>query len=196
MKNTINSNMKNSITRSELQKIHSIACDDWRSKIENYAKADPFSDTIKFTDKQIQEMVKASTAEQLPTVKEIFEIIETYESIKTLEDACKVLGGDDSEVQTLRTLQKVVGLDRTVVAGQELVVITRALNDKWTSDWEDSSEYKWFLWWYLGENFRLDCAVCCFGDCSTSSARLSNKSKDIALYSAKQFKTIWKEYLN
>lgn len=187
--------MKNTITRADLKRIYTISCNDWKSKIENYAKADPFSDTLKFTDKEIQEMIKASTAEQLPIVKEIFEIVETHELIKTLEDAYKALGEDDSEVQTLRTLQAVVGLDRKVVAGQELVVITRALNGKWTPDWQNSDEEKWFLWWYLGKNFRLGVADF-YCDDSCSSARLSNKSKTIALYSAKQFENIWEEYMN
>lgn len=187
--------MKTQISRKDLRRIYEIACQEWKSKIKEYGSKDPFSDTIEFTEKQVQEMLKASTAEQLPTVKEIFNIIETYESIKTLEDACKALGEKDSEVKTLRVLQAVVGLDRKVVSGQELVVITRALNDKWVPDWEDSSEYKYYSWFDMRKNSFGYYA--CTTNCSDSvvASRLCLKSPELAKYSANQFKNIHKEYM-
>src|SRR5690349_3012688 len=97
--------MKTEITRTELSKIHKIACSQWKPKIEKYANANPFSEKINFTEKEIQEMISACTAEQLPIVKEIFEIKDTWEDIKTLEDACKQLSELDDDVRQLRLLQ-------------------------------------------------------------------------------------------
>lgn len=187
--------MKTKITRKDLEKIHNVACQNWKSKIKKYAEANPFSDEIEFTKEQIQEMLTASTEEQLPIVKEVFNVVETFESIKTLEDACKVLGEDDEQVKTLRVLQSVIGLDRKVVSLQELTVITKALNDGWTPDFDNHNEYKYYLWFYLGKKFRLnDCD--CYFSYSCAPASLVHKSREIALYSAKQFENIWKDCLN
>lgn len=187
--------MKLEITREQLGKIHSIACVDWKSKIEKFASADPFSPEIKFTEKQINEMIKACTAEQLPIVKEIFEVRDTWEDIKTLEDAISKLGEVDNEVRQLRLLQNIPNLERRVVAGQELAVITKALNNGTVLDWDDSNEYKYIPWWYLGKEFRLD-IVSYYGSYSFCSARLYYKSENLAQYSADTFKVIWKDYIN
>ena len=187
--------MKTTITRVELKEIYKIACPTWQSKIENYAKENPFSDTIEFSEKQIEGMIKASTVEQLPIVKKIFDIVDIFESIKTLEDACKQLGEIDNEVKQLRLLQNVPNLERKTLAGQELTVITKALNNKEVLDWNNSDECKYMSWWYLGDNFRLRGVGCC-GSGSNVPARLYSVSREIAQYSADSFKEIWKDYIN
>jgi hypothetical protein len=187
--------MKTEITRTQLKEIHDIACKDWKSKISAYGAKDPFSETIKFSEKEIQEMVNACTPEQLPIVKEVFNVTDTFESIKTVEDACKHLGEIDSEVRELRLLQNIPNINRRTLAGQELIVITKALNSGWTVDFDDYQQNKFILWWYLGKNFRLHCVFeCVMASCV--GAPLCHKSKEVANYSAKQFKSIWKDYLN
>lgn len=187
--------MKTQITRVELKKIHDIACDRWAKKIADYAKANPFSDTIDFSEKQIEEMIKACTAEQLPIVKDVFNVVDTFESIKTVEDACKYLGEIDDEVRQLRLLQNIPNLNRRTLSGQELVVITKALNEGVILDWDNHNEYKYIPWWYLGKDFRLD-YVSEFDTTSIVCAPLHTKSRELADYSAKQFKSIWKDCLN
>jgi len=187
--------MKNSITREELKQIHDIACDSWKKKIKAFGSEDPFSAEIKFTEKQINEMITACTAEQLPIVKEIFDVRDTWEDIKTVEDACKQLGEIDNEVLQLRLLKNTPNLERKVVACQELVVISKALNNGIELDWDNHSEYKYFPWWYLGKNFRLG-AVNYYSDCSCVPSRLCVKSSELGNYSASQFKDIWKDYMN
>lgn len=186
--------MKTKITRLQLKEIHDIACTTWKAKIEKFGSRNPFSNTIEFSKQEIQEMVDASDSKQILVVKKIFDIVEKMETIKTLEDACKALGEKDEEVKELRKLQK-GDFKRRTVALQELVVIIKALNDGWEGDWDNHSQAKYILWWYLGKNFRL--AACGrYVSYSYVPARLCHKSRKIALYSAKQFIDIWRDAFN
>lgn len=186
--------MKNKITRAELKEIYDIACSGWKTKIEKFGSRTPFLNTIEFSKEEIQEMVDASDSNQILVVKKIFNIVEKSETIKTLQDAIESLGKNDLEVKELIKLQK-GGFSRGIVALQELVVITKALNDGWEGDWDNHSQYKYILWWYLGKNFRLSsCNV--YDSYSSVPARLCHKSKEIALYSAKQFIDIWRDAFN
>lgn len=187
--------MKNTITRQELKEIHDIVCQDWKTKLENYAKANPFSESISFTEEQIQEGISACNSEQLILVKKIFDIKDTWEDIKTIDDACKQLGEIDSDVRELRLLQNIPNLNRRTLAGQELIVITKALNGGWIADFDNSSQYKYILWWYLGKSFRLG-SVNDFTTSSGVGAPLCYKSNEIAKYSSVQFLNIWKDYIN
>src|SRR6478736_1789036 len=116
--------MKLKITKSELQEIHKIACADWAKKIANFTLRNPFGNEIEFSAKEIEEMLSASTKEQLPTVKRIFNVVDTFESIKTLENAILFLGESDEEVKQLRVLQSVKISDR-ILAQQEAVCFVR-----------------------------------------------------------------------
>jgi hypothetical protein len=187
--------MKTKITKTELKKIYEVACKDWKSKIEKFTQRNAFGEDIEFSEKEIQEMVSACNSEQLPIVKEVFNIVESFEQINSLEEACKYLGESDDEVKQLRILEKVVGLAKHVVVEQELVIITKALNEKHVLDWDNHNEYKYFLWWYLGKNFRLDCCGYYFAD-STVPARLCFKSREIAVYASEKFKDKYEEYMN
>lgn len=184
--------MKTTITRSQLGDIYEIACKDWKTKIKEYGSKNPFSETIEFTEKQVNEMVSACTAEQLPVVKAIFEIKDITKEIKTLEDAIKYLGEKDEETLLLNRME---GLPRHIVAEQEIVVITKALNEKYVLDWDNHSESKYFLWWCLGKNFRL-CNVDCYSSSSVCSSRLCFKSREVAEYAAQQFKETYKDFMN
>lgn len=148
--------MKTTITRIELKTIHDIACTDWKPRLTKYASKDPFSDLIKFTKEQIQEMIQACTKEHLPIVREIFDIQDTMSKIDSLKSAISYLGEKDEDVQQLRLLQSYKGLARYIIAEQELVVLTKALNEGEILDWDNPSQYKYYSWWYLGSNFHLN----------------------------------------
>ena len=50
--------MKNqTITKDGLKEIYDIACGNWKSKIEDYAKRNPFEDKITFTQVEVDEMI-------------------------------------------------------------------------------------------------------------------------------------------
>jgi len=187
--------MKNTITRQELKQVYDLSCKDWKSKLENYAKADPFSETLTFTEKQIQEGISACNSEQLVTIKKIFDIRDTWEDIKTVEDACKQLGEKDKDVIQLRKLEAVDGLAEYILYNQIAVVITKALNDGWIGDWNNSNEYKYYPWFYLGDNFHCH-TYRSWDSYSDSSARLSLKSNELAIYVGKQFTEVYKKFMN
>lgn len=186
--------MKTVITRTELKKIYEIACSTWQPKIEKFAQRNPFGEEIEFSGKEIQEMLNASTVEQLPIVKEVFNIQNTWEKIKSLEGAIKYLGESDEEVKILKQLNS-CSLPRHIIAEQELVIITKALNEKQELDWNDLNNYKYFIWWYLGDNFRLN-VVYSYDTVSFCSARLCFISRERAQHSATHFKEFYKDYMN
>lgn len=62
-------------------------------------------------------------------------------------------------------------------------------------DVNNTKQIKWYLWFYLGKDFRLG-SCCNCNSCSFVPARLCHKSREIALYSAKQFIHIWKDAFN
>ncbi|HSE99777.1 MAG TPA: hypothetical protein VLA48_02685 [Nitrososphaeraceae archaeon] len=146
--------------------------------------------------------INVPTGYEVDTEKSTFENIvfkeiekDITERIKTIEDACKYLGEIDDDVRHLRLLQNIPNINRRNLAGQELTVIAKALNEGTILDWDNHDQYKYIPWWYLGKDFRL----CCVCECCTYSfvgAPLYVKSRELADYSAKQFKSIWKDYLN
>ncbi len=60
------------ITREQLHSIHKIACTEWQTKIHRIAENFPFTNEILLTEKQVDEMFKAATASQVPTLEAIF----------------------------------------------------------------------------------------------------------------------------
>ena len=68
---------------------------------------------------------------------------EITDRLKTVEDACKELGEHDAEVRTLRQLESITSLSKSVVDSQKLVVVIKALNEGWYPDW-DKDDYKYY----------------------------------------------------
>lgn len=186
--------MKTEIKRSELQKIWEISCAGWKPRLQAYATGTPFSETIKFTENQINEMIEACTDVQLPIVKEIFDVRDTWKDIKTLEDACKQLGEVDNEVRQLRLLQNIPNLERRVVAGQELAVIAKALNNGTVLDWDDSNESKCYVWFDMRDKGSCYGWLCGYSR-SSVPASLCLKSSEIAEYFGRQFEQTYREYM-
>lgn len=60
------------ITRTSLRELHSIACQGWKSKLEQYALRTPMEDIITFSYKEVEEMFSAATTSQMETVKKVF----------------------------------------------------------------------------------------------------------------------------
>lgn len=186
--------MKTEIKRTELQEIYKIACSNWQPKLLKYAQEDPFSESIKFTGKQINEMIKACTAEQLPIVKGIFEVSDRWKDIKSFDDVIKYLGELDEEVIRYKKLIKADITSRSL-SFQMLLCWVKALND--VSDWSDSNEDKYYIWWYMNR-FRL-CTVdySKYGHSCVPSA-LCFKNRDIAIYASnnKEFFEAYEKYMN
>ena len=55
---------------SELERIHAVACDSWKEKIEKMVR--PFQKTVRISNGMVDLMFKAATEAQLPVVKDVF----------------------------------------------------------------------------------------------------------------------------
>jgi hypothetical protein len=61
----------NKVNKSDLGKIHNVACDTWKSKLETYAQRNLFCDSIELSDSEIDEMFAAATSSQVPVLVSI-----------------------------------------------------------------------------------------------------------------------------
>jgi|SRR5581483_1645891 len=116
--------------------------------------------------------------------------------IKTFEGACKILGLDPVKV-----LPKVVSFpkahQKSIIATAKLIIINEALNfvdngkKKWVPDWNNTSQGKYYPWFWLDKpGFRLYMVY--FADSiSNVGARLVYRTRALAEYAAKQFKTLY-----
>lgn len=66
MENTIR------VSKSNLEKIHAVACDTWKRKIIELANRNPFGNEVELTQKEVDEMFKAATSSQRPVLVNIF----------------------------------------------------------------------------------------------------------------------------
>lgn len=140
--------MKNEITREEFKQLHSISCPDWKTKLKEMAIKSMFQDAVSFDDKEIQLMVDASTKEQLPIVKSLFEITDNWKDIKSLGDAINYLGEKDEDVIELQKTNH-AGLDSSFIT---CIVIFKALNQGWKPNWQDENEPKYQIFWNMKTN--------------------------------------------
>jgi hypothetical protein len=60
------------IKRSDLQKIHNIACSTWKNRIEQYALRTPFNDIIELNDVEVDAMFNAADNSQTKVLIEVF----------------------------------------------------------------------------------------------------------------------------
>lgn len=72
---------------------------------------------------------------------------------------------------------------------------TALLNEGWTPNWNNSSEYKYFQWWYMDSpGFRLlAVGLWLSGSDTGAGSRLCFKSRALAEYAAKIFLPIYKQ---
>lgn len=116
-----------------------------------------------------------------------------WEFVKSVDDACEVLGIDLGDVWHESD-------EPDEVAYKQLKVITRALNflangnKGWVPDYNNGNQRKWYAWWYLNEpGFRLD--VVRYGyTFSFVGSRLVFISEELTRYAASQFFEIYKVY--
>lgn len=120
-------------------------------------------------------------------------VIEIPKEITSLEDAINFLGEEDSEVKQYRKLIA-SGITGHTITTQQLVVVIRALNDKWVPDWDNSHKFKYYPWFELKGNGRFYGSFCCNVH-SRVPARFCFESKEISDYAGEQFESLYLEYL-
>ena len=155
--------------------------------------------TLQISEQQARKMYSTAS-------KELKEILESscgkevlsgniMDRVKTFEDACKELGRQPYNVESLMKL----GLTKNDIAYQKMVVIVEALNEGWKPDVCNSDVERWYPWFKpLGSpsSFAFDDSACAseFADAGSGS-RLALKSERLANYCGRQFLELWKEIL-
>lgn len=122
--------------------------------------------------------------------KEVFKNQDVRDRIKTFEDALEETGRPD--------IPDFSGLPSNMrsyfIAQYKMSVIAEALNEGWTPDWNNSTEYKWRIWFRMSSAFAFSYSGY-DNECSGAGggSRLCFKSEELAVYCAKQFLDIWKD---
>ncbi len=133
---------------------------------------------------------KSGTVKFAPIPKDI------KERVKTIDDAIAVLGSDDRNV--IDYLQMKLGNLRPHILGnQELIIITKALNEGWKPDWSNSNEWKHFPWFDFNDSssagrFSFDSSDLRLSG-SIVGSRLCFKSSELAKYAGNQFLEIYRK---
>src|SRR5688500_12280197 len=83
--------------------------------------------------------------------------------LKTFEDACQVEGISPESVTVPTTIQE---NSNALLALAKLFIIVRAANrlsnngEVWKADWNNTNEYKYFAWFYMGGSSGFRCVDC------------------------------------
>ena len=130
------------------------------------------------------------------------------ERVKSYEDACEELG--------IPVVTDWGDMKIDEIAYAKLKTIVWALNEGWVPDWEDSDQYKYWVWFNMSDlnqwysrvvarscdfsdaNGGVAYAYCYYTSAYTSSgygSRLALKSRDLAIYCGNTFASLWAEYL-
>lgn len=153
--------------------------------------------TLQISEQQARKMYSAAS-------KELKEILEAscgkdvlsgniMDRVKTFEDACKELGRQPYNVDSLMKL----GLTKNDIAYQKMVVIVEALNEGWKPDVCNSDVERWYPWFKPNgspSSFAFDGSAFDFVSAfAGSGSRLKLKSRELAKYCGEQFEDIWKD---
>ncbi len=65
-------NMTQTVKKSDLKKIHDVACEGWKNIIRDLALSNPFGDTVELKMNTINKMFDAATSYQIPVLEEVF----------------------------------------------------------------------------------------------------------------------------
>ena len=117
-----------------------------------------------------------------------------YKKIKTFKDACKKLGIDPAKLPDLNGIPE--EFHKPVIAGYKLMIVYKAINNGWKPDWSNYSQYKYYPWFeVLSSGFGFSGSYCFYAYARTDvSSRLCTDTSEKALYIAKQFEGIYKDY--
>lgn len=115
---------------------------------------------------------------------------DVMDRIKTFSDVLEEL---DYDPEAFKDMNEHTTSDEE--AYRKLKMICKALNEGWEPNWDDSNEYKYYPWFYMGSSaFRFD-------DCdywltvSGVGSRLCFKSRKLAEYAGKQFESVYKQFM-
>lgn len=133
---------------------------------------------------------KASTEEKLFMErlfgKKVFQK-NLLERINNFNDICVEVGTTEKEFKA-----KHKDLDENTYSFLQTKLITEVLNEGWTPDWNNSNEYKYYIWW----DMKKACFDVCFYyyECSVVPSRLCFKESKLVEFAANKFKDIYNKY--
>jgi len=112
------------------------------------------------------------------------------ERIKTVQDVLA-----DNGISQGSFHKQCEGLETDELAYRLLKLLAKSLNEGWTPDWNDDTQYKYFAWFYMGgsSGFRFDGYVR-WDSYSTVGSRLCFISREVGEYAGKQFIKSYKDY--
>ncbi|WP_314243798.1 hypothetical protein [Empedobacter tilapiae] len=125
-----------------------------------------------------------------PTPKDI------KEQIKTFQDAIEKLGEEDEDIKAFRSIEN-FGIPKHIIAHLQLIIIAKALNEGWTPNWSNSSQYKYYPWFDMENSSAGGFVYYDLDDWAADTlvgSRLCYSSRELAEYAGKQFKDIYEEY--
>lgn len=120
--------------------------------------------------------------------------------IKTFEEACTALEIDHTQLPDVKNVP--AEFAKQIVSHYKLMIIARALNNKWEPDWADEDQYKYFPYFGIekdssqpsGVGFSLtDCGS--WDTVAYVGSRLCFETRDLALYAARQFSKEYQDYM-
>ena len=112
------------------------------------------------------------------------------ERVKSVANACEILGSKDEEVQNLRQLETLDSPPQKLLDYQKLVVVIKALNEGWYPNFEND-EYKYYPWFDMRDGQALDCVLFCYSVTSVPAPTLL-KSGDLVRYATSQFLDLYR----
>jgi len=113
----------------------------------------------------------------------------SFEDIKTFEVACEELGIDANK-------QFLDEYTPDEIAYKKLKIIVAAINQGWTPDWSNSSQYKYWPYFKLSSGFGFSRSNSGYGNATTHvGSRLCFESEAKSDYAAKQFIDIYEQFL-
>ena len=121
--------------------------------------------------------------------KEVFNLKIT-DRVKSFEDACEVLGIKPylPDVSYLRRKDQA-----SIIAQYKLSVVVEVLNEGWTPDWNNISEYKYYPWFNMKDNTLFFGNYGYWHTISSVSSHLCLRTSELATYCGTQFIELYKD---
>jgi hypothetical protein len=89
------------------------------------------------------------------------------------------------------------GLEPDEVAYRILKLLNKSLNEGWTPNENDSNEYKYFPWFYMGGSSGFRFRVCAlWTSYSYVGSRLCYRSSELAEHAGKHFTAVYKQFMS
>lgn len=120
--------------------------------------------------------------------------------VTTFAQACKATGHDPEKLPDVSMLPK--KHQKSIIAFFKLIIVIEALNEGWTPDWNDRSQWKYYAWFRVKASDQKPSGVGFSGSDydgtgthASVGSRLCLKSPDLALHAGKYFEQLYIDYL-